>query len=172
VLDETDPQNVWRRGAQAAMRFEVQAPLGPFELLNVHFETVRGGVEALAARGLSGLPQFVSNRATARRDSARASERVRVRSRPLIIAGDFNLPVESMIYRDDWSSFSNAFSRCGRGIGNTKFTGFYGSRIDHLLTSAEWHCTDARVLRTPYGGDHRPLVVDLRFLPADAAAGS
>ena len=43
-------------------------------------------------------------------------------NRPTIIAGDFNMPVDSTIYRDVWSSFANAFDAAGFGFGNTKIT--------------------------------------------------
>ena len=79
----------------------------------------------------------------------------------IVVAGDFNLPVESAIYRANWGDLRNAFSNCGRGFGHTKFTSLFGIRIDHVLTSDPWRCADARVLPSPYGGDHAPLVVDL-----------
>jgi endonuclease/exonuclease/phosphatase (EEP) superfamily protein YafD len=84
------------------------------------------------------------------------------RDLPVVVAGDFNLPVESAILRNHWRSYDNVFSRCGRGLGYTKFTSLFGIRIDHVLTSPQWTCTGARVLRSPYGGDHAPLIADLR----------
>jgi endonuclease/exonuclease/phosphatase (EEP) superfamily protein YafD len=82
---------------------------------------------------------------------------------PLLIAGDSNLPVESAIQRSSWGDFMNAFSTCGRGFGHTKATRLFGIRIDHILTSRHWRCIRATVLDSPYGGDHAPLVVDLRL---------
>jgi endonuclease/exonuclease/phosphatase (EEP) superfamily protein YafD len=71
--------------------------------------------------------------------------------------------VESAIYRTSWGGFRNAFSRCGRGFGHTKLTNVFGIRIDHVLMSGHWACVDARVIASPYGGDHVPLIVDLRL---------
>jgi len=54
-----------------------------------------------------------------------------------IVTGDFNMPVESAIYRNTWSVFSNAFNTAGLGFGYTKITpkrgSTYGTRIDHIL---------------------------------------
>jgi endonuclease/exonuclease/phosphatase (EEP) superfamily protein YafD len=97
------------------------------------------------------------------RDSRAARGRISQVSDPLLVVGDFNLPVESAIYREHWSDFENAFSRCGRGLGHTKVTRLFGVRIDHVLASPAWACVNARVVSTPYGGDHAPLIVDLQL---------
>jgi vancomycin resistance protein VanJ len=163
VLDVPDPDNAWRRVGHEPMRFEIEAPTARFQLLNVHTATIRGGLEALGALGGRGLPQFVSNRDESMRESRAARQRVMRATEPLVVAGDFNLPVESAVYRANWGDLRNVFSSCGRGFGHTKFTGFFGIRIDHVLTSEQWTCMDARVLSSPYGGDHAPLVVDLQL---------
>lgn len=163
VLDVADPDNAWRRHSPEPMRFTIEGPSGRFQLLNVHLETIRGGLGALRAEGWQGLPQFAVNRDESRLESQAARERSKRSTEPLIVAGDFNLTVESAIYRASWGDLTNAFSRCGRGFGHTKFTGLFGIRIDHVLVSEHWACTDARVLSTRFGGDHAPLVVDLRL---------
>jgi endonuclease/exonuclease/phosphatase (EEP) superfamily protein YafD len=161
VLDIATPREFWRRGGREPIRFSIQAP-APFQLLNVHFATIRGGLYALE-RGQGGLIAFEENRRESWLDSTAARDRTRRVSQPLLVVGDFNLPVESAIYRARWGDLSNMFSSCGRGFGHTKFTRLFGIRIDHVLGSPEWACTDARVLTSPYGGDHAPLVVDLRL---------
>jgi hypothetical protein len=50
-----------------------------------------------------------------------------------LVAGDFNLPIESAIYRQYWGDYTNAFSRSGIGTGRTKSTRLFGVRIDHIL---------------------------------------
>jgi vancomycin resistance protein VanJ len=161
VLDERDPDYKWQRGGNEPDRFEIESPIGRFQFLNVHLGTIRGGLEALRAGRARALPQFADNREQSALESRAARERTRRGTEPIVVAGDFNLPVESAIYRVNWGDFRNAFSSCGRGFGHTKFTSWFGIRIDHVLTSDEWRCTDARVLDSPYGGDHQPLVVDL-----------
>jgi endonuclease/exonuclease/phosphatase family metal-dependent hydrolase len=162
VLDESDPEHVWRRGGREPLRFAIDTPIGRIQLLNVHFETIRGGLQALGGTS-SRLSEFQRNRERARLDSRTAREKTKRGAEPLVVAGDFNLPVESAIYRASWGDLDNAFSSCGRGFGHTKFTGVFGIRIDHVLSSDHLMCTNARVLTSPYGGDHAPLIVDLRF---------
>jgi endonuclease/exonuclease/phosphatase (EEP) superfamily protein YafD len=81
---------------------------------------------------------------------------------PIVIAGDFNMPVESAIYQQYWSNWENAFSSAGLGYGHTKFTRFFGARIDHVLVNREWDVLAARI-GPNLGGDHRPLFVDLQL---------
>jgi len=161
VLDVADPGQLWR-GGRVPLRLDVDSPAGRFQLLIVHFETVRGGLNALRDFGPNGIESFDRNRLDARTESAAARARLHS-SRPFIIAGDFNLPVESAIYKQYWGDLRNLFSRCGRGFGQTKFTPLYGIRIDHVVASNEWECTDAQVLSSPYDGDHRAVVVDVQL---------
>ena len=162
VLDVADPENFWRRGGREPLRFVIHLPTGSIELLNLHLQTIRGGLESLMAEPWDGLSHLRANRAEAAHDSRSARAGVARMSRPFIVAGDFNLPVESAVYRESWGDLDNAFSRCGRGFGGTKFTRLFAIRIDHVLNSPGWACTDARVAPSPYGGDHAPLIVDLR----------
>lgn len=58
----------------------------------------------------------------------------------LVVAGDFNLPIESSIFRRYWSDLGNAFSRRGSGFGWTRYTRWHGARIDQILFGREWDC--------------------------------
>jgi hypothetical protein len=163
VLDVPDREAIMRQGGGEPIRFEIDAPTGSFQLLNLHLETIRGGLEVLRSGGWNALSQFASSRGDAMRQSRAARDKTRRGVESLLVAGDFNLPVESAIYREDWGDLTNAFSRCGRGFGHTKSTRLFGIRIDHVLMSNHWTCTNARVMSSPYGGDHAPLIVDLRL---------
>lgn len=81
---------------------------------------------------------------------------------PLIVAGDFNLPVESHALRRDWSWLRNAFSEVGWGFGHTMFAGRHRVRIDHVLVSREFTVRGAHVLRG-FPSEHQPVVVELSF---------
>ena len=72
VLDEREPEEKWRRGGHEPDRFEIDAPIGRFQLLNVHLGTIRGGLEALRDGSWHALPLFDGNREEA---SARISRR-------------------------------------------------------------------------------------------------
>ncbi len=85
------------------------------------------------------------------------------RSAPgLIVIGDFNITVESTIYKRDWGDFTNAFSAAGSGFGHTMFAGRHRVRIDHVLTGDQLQATSARVLRG-YPSEHQPVVVTMRW---------
>ena len=159
VLDVADPDSFWAHSGRQPIKFRIESPVGPFELLNLHLPTIRDGLEWLAPQTRS---SFETNRADAWQQSAAARGQVSNPTVPLIVAGDFNLPVESTIYRASWGDLTNVFSACGRGFGHTKFTGAFGIRIDHILASTSWECTDASPLLPAEGGDHAPLVVALR----------
>lgn len=86
---------------------------------------------------------------------------------PVILAGDFNTPVESTIYREIWGDYANAFSQSGRGYGWTQratVKGFtIGVRIDHVLTSKELVPLVSEV-GPDVDSDHLPLIADVGFI--------
>jgi endonuclease/exonuclease/phosphatase family metal-dependent hydrolase len=141
-------------------RYVLETVDGEFQLVNLHLPTPRPGIEAAIAtkgRDLSELRRMIEIRAEASRVARRW---IGERAGSTILAGDFNMPVESRIYRDTWSSFGNAFSTAGFGWGSTKQTRWFGARIDHILYSAPWRCVRAWV-GPAMGSDHRPLIADL-----------
>ena len=88
-----------------------------------------------------------------------------------ILAGDFNLPVDSTIYRRYWAEFRNGFSDAGCGFGYTEWPWIrgwrlFGVRIDHVLTGPGWQCHRCWV-GPDVGSDHLPLLADLSFTPAE-----
>ena len=76
-----------------------------------------------------------------------------------LVGGDFNLPIESAVYRRHWGDFTNAFSSVGTGLGRTKRTRLIGVRIDHLLVGSRLAARIASI-GPDLGSDHRPLVCD------------
>jgi endonuclease/exonuclease/phosphatase (EEP) superfamily protein YafD len=84
---------------------------------------------------------------------------------PLIVAGDFNQPVESTIYRRHWGRFRNAFDESGTGLGWTKREGrLLRIRIDHILTDRAGGLRPRRsVLGPDLGSDHLPILADIAW---------
>jgi vancomycin resistance protein VanJ len=141
-------------------RYVLVTPDGEVVLINLHLPTPRPGIEAALGskfRDLSELRRIVEIRAEASR-VARGWMGTSVPN--IILAGDFNMPIESRIYRDNWSGFRNAFSEAGTGWGTTKQTSWFGIRIDHILYTTPWQCRKAWV-GPAMGSDHRPLIADL-----------
>jgi endonuclease/exonuclease/phosphatase (EEP) superfamily protein YafD len=81
----------------------------------------------------------------------------------LLIAGDFNLPPESAIFRASWGGYTDAFPAAGCGYGYTKFTRWWGARIDHVLAGAGWQVRDCTV-GPDVGSDHRPVLATLEWV--------
>ena len=174
-------QSLGYGGSGRVLRYRVQHPSQPFQLINLHLETPRRGL-----RGLTGsdglipddgkfsraLPSvdvqraFGANAEIRLRESERASgwATSKVDDGPLVITGDFNQPVESTIYRQYWSAYTNAFEAVGRGLGYTKFEGtLLRARIDHVLVWPSAFAVERAFVGPDVGSDHRPVVAEIRF---------
>ena len=131
-------------------------------LVNVHFETPRPALESLIHLhpDSTALKQRQDDRAL---QATLISEWAQAQSGPLIIAGDFNMPVLSPLYRRFFAPFGNAVSAKPAGVLNyTKYTRWHGIRIDHQLYAGGLQPVSSAVLTLP-GADHRPVLVKWRF---------
>lgn len=82
------------------------------------------------------------------------------RSAPgLLVLGDFNITVESAIYKRDWSDLQNVFTKVGTGFGHTMFAGRHRVRIDHMLTGDDLKPHNIRILRG-YPSEHQPVIAE------------
>ena len=99
-----------------------------------------------------------------RAESQQVSRWLKKLDGPLLIAGDFNTPISSTIYRESWGSYRNAFSDAGFGFGHTvqiEEGGYqFTARIDHILASDHWRCSECWV-GPDVGSDHRPVIARL-----------
>ena len=137
-------------------RYTIDTPRGPVRLGNLHLETVRKGLERY---GSGDFGRFEGNLVVREAESRRAREWMRTQDVE-IVAGDFNMPVESRIYREAWGDLTNAFDEAGRGFGYTRYNGWIRVRIDHVLHGDRWATRAARVLPDA-GSDHRPVLAEL-----------
>lgn len=143
-----------------ALRCVLETHLGPMQVVCVHLETPRHGLNEVRHAPWLAADAMRRNMERRRFDSQAASRFAAEFAGPSIVAGDFNMPVESHFYQQDWSGWQNAFSQGGWGLGHTKLLRVYGVRIDHILLSPHWRVTSARV-GPDLGGDHLPVVADL-----------
>lgn len=163
AIDDMAEAN-WRDiGAEGSLlRCDLAIDGVPCHVFGIHLMTPRVGLEAMVHHGPRGRRSLENNTLVRGLQSAGASRLVAEARGPVIVAGDFNLPVDSAIYRDHWSRWTNAFSRRGWGLGRTKWTRWFGARIDHVLANDEWRF--ARCWVAPdVGSDHRPIIADLCF---------
>ena len=147
--------------AGAVGHFDIDTSMGRVRLVNVHLPTVREGLQAVIDQRLNGLPQMASNMKSRDRASTDARYSCEGIDRSLIVAGDFNLPEESSIFRKHWGDLGNAFADAGLGWGYTKYTRWHGIRIDHVLYDPAWTCTYSAV-GPDIGSDHRPVLAVLK----------
>jgi vancomycin resistance protein VanJ len=146
-------------GTGNAILYRLTTASGPVELAAVHLETPRKGLEPLKETGSVGILEL--NILVREAGSRRVSRWIREQAPGAIIAGDFNLPSESLIFRDSWDRCTDAFSAVGFGFGWTRVLKHFSARIDHVLSCATW--TPLRTEIGPdLGSDHLPLIVDLK----------
>jgi endonuclease/exonuclease/phosphatase (EEP) superfamily protein YafD len=145
-------------GAGNVVRSTLGTPLGELHFTNLHLETPRKGFEGVMQRDDVG--SLEANTRIRDAESRQAREWAEAAGGPFVVAGDFNTPVESRIYRRWWGELTNAFSARGAGFGMTKYNGWIRVRIDHVLVGPTLEATRA-VVGPDVGSDHRPLIVDV-----------
>lgn len=149
-------------GAGYVVRFVLRGPRGPIRAANLHLETPRKGFEGL----MSGDQRRMHNNTQIREiESKLARSWVSAGTGPLVVLGDFNTPIESVFFRESWGDLDDAFSVAGFGLGITKHNGWIGVRIDHVLTSDEWH-VDRATVDDQRVSDHSALIADLTLRAA------
>jgi endonuclease/exonuclease/phosphatase (EEP) superfamily protein YafD len=133
-------------------------PAGVVEFVNVHLASPREGLDPFIRQGhVSGLRASLTERWN---ESAAVERWLGDPVDPRLIAGDFNLPADSAIFRRHWGRYTDCFSTAGWGWGWTKYTRWFGARIDHVLAGPGWACPHC-VVGPDVGSDHRPLVAEL-----------
>jgi vancomycin resistance protein VanJ len=143
-----------------AVHYRVRAGREMVSLVNVHLETPRRGIEQFRWGGeVRGLARNILVRDAG---SRRTSQWVHQVAPDAIVAGDFNLPPESAIFRRHWGGCGNAFSERGRGFGYTRILPKWSARIDHVLTCGPSWVAVFAVVGPDLGSDHLPVIVDLR----------
>lgn len=152
----------WRDiGAEGALlRCDLNVDGERCHIFGIHLMTPREGLEAVLSGGWRSRPTLENNTHLRGLQSAGARRLIEQASGPVIVAGDFNLPVDSLIYRKNWGAWVNAFSTCGWGFGGTKQTRWFGARIDHVLANDALRFTRCWV-GPDVGSDHLPLIADV-----------
>lgn len=149
----------------------VSTPDRDVDFCCIHLPTPREGIAAVLDRSTVVAPSrsgMIDEETYERRgQSEEIAGRVEDKSASVILAGDFNMPADSPIYRQAWGRYRNAFSTSGFGFGNTiraDVHGWrFGARIDHILTGPNWrprHCW----VGPDVGSDHLPLIADLVWI--------
>jgi len=148
---------MWGSGGAHFVRYTVSTHLGLADVFNLHSASPRQGLEEVRGNGLreemtSGrlfagkASEVVESNAYRRQRQVEALTAVATTSpRPVIIAGDTNLPGLSWILAERLGHFRDAFSQAGRGFGYTFPANRPWMRIDRILTNHRLRALDFRV---------------------------
>lgn len=140
---------------------------------NLHFSTPRPAFEAIIAqkrqillgRPSTGIAELKSNTAARLQQAQGVAEAVAKETVPVLVAGDFNAPMPSLLCRKLQNiGLREAFQVAGRGYGYTSGHELrFGEpfvRVDHLFVSPQ-----LEVLKCFVGdvraSDHLPVIADL-----------
>jgi endonuclease/exonuclease/phosphatase (EEP) superfamily protein YafD len=148
----------WRPIRAVAYKIDIDSRRVSF--INVHLDTPREGFEALLAKNRNAIAIITANSTRRRLEANAVAAFADQHGQPCILAGDFNLPVESSLYEEAFGRCQNTFSCAGWGFGFTKLTRWHGVRIDHILATNDWTVHSAWVC-PDVGSDHRPVVADV-----------
>lgn len=140
--------------------YAVEAPGGAIHFANIHLASPHFAIEALANSTSEGLRKLRNNSLHRQHESAALRSRVEALGGPLILAGDFNTPDDSPLFRHAWSGFGDAFQSAGWGLGISYAKHYTAIRIDHVLYSPPFQCRKCWI-GPDVGSGHRALVADL-----------
>ncbi len=165
-----------------AVRYEVETPLGPVAVFNVHQTSPRRSLTQLKPWSpLIGSGIETVEQETTLRDvealKTRAFTAPEGLNQPVLITGDFNMPNDSSLFRRHWGNLQDAYaltavgygytSPCSQGRlwpGNTPW-----AQVDHILANKDWQVERCWIGESA-GSDHRLIAAQLR-LPNRKPAG-
>jgi endonuclease/exonuclease/phosphatase (EEP) superfamily protein YafD len=160
----------WRRGEPslscppiAALYAIIDLPSGSIAVCNVHLISPQEGFAGFnrsSTAGASRSEQLTELNYWRFRESELLTAWIEEQPRVDIVMGDFNMPVQSRIYRRWWRQYDNAFSMVGTGLGYTQWARIhhlaFGARNDHVLFGDHWEPLDCGI-GPDLGADHVPL---------------
>jgi vancomycin resistance protein VanJ len=148
----------------AAVCFEVQTPGQKLRFFSVHLTSPHGVFRNALHLERHGRAQVQYNSVLRREEAQDLQQQVELSDLPVLLAGDFNLPSDSTIYRKNFASFTDAFADAGFGFGWTYYEKWTVARIDHILGGPGWRCSRCWI-GPDVGSDHRPLLAELHWTP-------
>ncbi|AMV24251.1 hypothetical protein VT84_07635 [Gemmata sp. SH-PL17] len=162
-IRRVEPLGNQSAGTQGSVtRYALDAPAGAVTLFSVHLASPRDGLSEVAKGGTFGFDNILANselRWIQSRNLADWAGRV---DGPVVLAGDFNTPPHSDIFRQVWGEYENAFASAGWGWGHTFIVRVAAVRIDHVLVGGGGRASACWV-GPNIGSPHRPVIADVAW---------
>ncbi len=155
--------------------YEVETPQGPVAVFNVHQTSPRRSLlnvrpwSPVTGSGVESVEQ-----ATTLRDVEAMKTRLFTQldnpRQPKIVAGDFNMPNDSSLFRTHWGDLTDAYATAAVGYGYTSPCQTKNvwpnntpwAQVDHILSSHNWQ-VERCWIGTSGGSDHRLIAAQLRL---------
>ncbi|HWE97362.1 MAG TPA: endonuclease/exonuclease/phosphatase family protein [Tepidisphaeraceae bacterium] len=153
------PDPGWVQGGAVAI--EVSTPRWQFRFINLHLASPHEAISLTVRRPFQAAALLTSNSHLRNRQAAAIASAAFAAGNGVVLAGDFNLPSDSLIYRQELSGLADAFMQGGWGFGWTYHRRGTALRIDHVLTGSGWVCRRCWV-GPNIGSPHSPLIAELR----------
>jgi vancomycin resistance protein VanJ len=139
-----------------AVCYAIDSPAGPIHLVNLHLASPHIALGKLRQNWSSGGSQLSANSGRRGEESQTIRTRARQIGGPFILAGDFNTPDDSPMFKNAWGDFQDAFSMAGLGFGTTYAKHHTWLRIDHVLADPGWRCVECQT-GADVGSGHHPV---------------
>jgi vancomycin resistance protein VanJ len=155
VLDEAS-----LRQYDAFFHCNVLLPSGPIDVAVLHLSSPHTALRDAMEDYSNASPEIQENISWRSEQAAAIHRFMQKQKLPLVLAGDFNLVPDSIIFRENFADLTDAFEAGGFGFGYTFFNRWTRVRIDHVLMDNSFRCKDCFV--GPFlGSPHRPVIADL-----------
>jgi endonuclease/exonuclease/phosphatase (EEP) superfamily protein YafD len=144
------------------MRYELETPAGLVTFFHLHLASPREGLQEVVGRSAAAPAGIRAGSELRWRQSEVLAREAAEVSGPVLLAGDFNTPPESALFRQLWGDYADAHGSAGWGWGYTFLGGRTAVRIDHVLAGPGWRCRRCWV-GPDLGSPHRPVLADLTW---------
>lgn len=151
------------KGLGMAVCYDVDTPGGLVHLINCRLASPHMQLEDLRWHSPLAPEEIRANSVLRREQSHLLSDLASKLGHSTLLAGDLNTPQGSVLFRQCWSQYADAFTVGGCGFGNTYCAPWWSTRIDHILVGPAWRCERCWV-GPDVGSPHRPLIADLELV--------
>jgi endonuclease/exonuclease/phosphatase (EEP) superfamily protein YafD len=146
----------------AVMRYDLETPAGLVHFFSLHLASPRNELRETVLDAGRGADMIQTNSDLRWEQAEQLAAEAGRLSGPVVLAGDFNTPPQSALFRRLWPAYIDAFTAGGWGWGYTFYGGRTMVRIDHVLAGPGWRCGRCRV-GPDIGSPHRPVIADLAW---------